>query len=276
MEHVCFACNSMPQSFAVGVSCCLAGRPYQVGNKKSELFERMVSMKAIEKIMVAALALVMALALAACGGSSSSSSAADSSASSADTASSAASDSAATETESTEAADEDAEAADAEAIEGDKYENEYFGIAFFLPDGWSFVNEDALDGLVTAAVEESGQLEMAAEPEDKSVTVLVEVVPANEETSGMTAEEFLQEKSDESLELAGDGNVSYTTETATITFDGSDMELPAVVANYSFNGAEMSSCHIAEEKEGNILDIYVIGPTEEEVNAAVSNFKAIL
>ena len=226
-------------------------------------------MKAFGKIIVLATSTALALMLAACGGNSSpSASAASSSAPSASAASASASSSAAASS---------ASAAAQSAIEdADTYSNEFFGIEFDLPEGWSFVDVSTLQkmGDLATAAAEGRSLDMVASAADQSNAIMVSIEEPKSTNANMTAESFLEAQQTE-MENDLEGNYSYTANSATITFNGMSRELPAVMTDVTVNGGHFFVCRAAAEQEGHFFSAIAIAATEEEVTDTFEHFKAL-
>ena len=253
-------------------------------------------MKPIVKIAALAMVMAIALALTACGGSASSSAASSGSASSAAASSSAASSEAASsEATSSEAASSEAassEAASSEAAssasasaesassasaESDKYTNEYFGIAYMLPDGWSFADPANVEEINSqaAATAAGAAIGMAAKSADGQSSVIVTIEEANDANSGQTAEAHLDAEVKQLTESAS-GNASFTTEKTTVTFPDTTTELPAAATELTVAGNSLQICQAVMEKDGDFLDIVILGPTQDSLSEALSGFHLIL
>ena len=226
-------------------------------------------MKTIGKIAALAMTLSLAFVLTACGGSASSS-AASSSASA-----SAASSSASASAESASASAESAFASTA-AADADTYENQFFGINYHLPEGWSFADVNAIKGSndVISKASENAELDMVAVNADQSQIVVVGIESPSDENAGKTAEDYLDAQV-EAMESALEGNYSYSTTSASITFEGIERELPAAVTNLDVNGAKLSICHAVAEKEGAFFNVIAMGATQDEVVKAFESFAAV-
>ena len=226
-------------------------------------------MKTIGKIAALAMTLSLAFVLTACGGSASSS-AASSSASA-----SAASSSASASAESAYASAESASASTA-AADADVYENKFFSINYHLPEGWSFADVSAIKGNndVISKASENAELDMVAVNADQSQIVVVGIESPSDENAGKTAEDYLDAQV-EAMESALEGNYSYSTTSASITFEGIERELPAAVTNLDVNGAKLSICHAVAEKEGAFFNVIAMGATQDEVVKAFESFAAV-
>lgn len=228
-------------------------------------------MKTIGKIAALAMTLSLAFVLTACGGSASSS-AASSSAASASAASASASASASSESASASASSASASSAAATA---DTYQNEFFGIVFHLPAGWTFESADTIKSFneLIAALSTTAELDMIASNADASQTIIVTVEAPNATNSGKTAEQYL-EAEQEATKAALAGNYAYTSTSATITFEGMDRELPAVITNLDINGTKICMCEAVAEKDGYFFTATAIGSTQDEVTKAFESFAA--
>lgn len=257
-------------------------------------------MKTISKIAVLAMTLALAGALTACGSSSSSSAAASSSAAS--TSASAASTQASTSSASASAASTSAQASSAaatsstaatnaaassgaaatsqtasavgEAAEApDVYENDFFGIAFNLPEGWSFVETSAIDNVnEKLAGIAQGSLDMVAQSADNSVAVMVTVEEASANNAGQTAETHLEAITDETLSSMEGSSFSYVSDSATLDFEGVNRSIPATITKMTNDGQEMCLGQACAEVDGNFFVITIIGASEDAVNQAFSYF----
>lgn len=225
-------------------------------------------MKTIGKIAVLAMTMSLAFVLTACGGSASSS-AASSSAASSSASASAASTSASASSASASAASASA-ASDANA-----YVNDFFGLKFNLPEGWSFVDAASLKGAneVIAAASANAQVDMVAMNADKNQIVIAGIEAASDKTAGMTAEKYLEAEEQEMTASIG-GNYSLTTTSAEVTFAGIDRKLPASVTTLNVNGANLVICQTVAEKDGSFFSAIAMGASEEEVTKAFENFAA--
>ena len=256
-------------------------------------------MKTIGKIAALAMTLSLAFVLTACGGSASSSaasssasaSAASSSASASAESASASADSASASTSaesasaSAESASASAESASASAesasastaaADADTYENQFFSINYHLPEGWSFADVSAIKGNndVISKASENAELDMVAVNADQSQIVVVGIESPSDENAGKTAEDYLDAQV-EAMESALEGNYSYSTTSASITFEGIERELPAAVTNLDVNGAKLSICHAVAEKEGAFFNVIAMGATQDEVVKAFESFAAV-
>lgn len=229
-------------------------------------------MKTIGKIAVLAMTLSLAFVLTACGGSSSSSAASSSASASASAASSAA---ASSESASASAASASASAS-SEAANLDTYENEFFGIKFHLPEGWTFESADTIKGFneLISAASQGAELDMVATNADSSQVVLVSIEQPNDKNAGKTAEQYLEAQEQETKDSL-QGNVAYTSTSVTMTFSGLDRELPATLTDLDINGVKICMCEAVAEKDGYFLSMIAMGATEDEVTKAFESFAAI-
>lgn len=235
-------------------------------------------MKNNKRFAASAMALSLALALGACGGNA---------ASSTESASADASESVASETATSEVAAENAENAEAaqssdastttEADAPDTYTNEFFGIAYNLPEGWSFQDTATLEqeNNLVAVLSQNATLDMAAMDAEKNQVVLVDVVAPDENTANLTAEQYLEAKQDELISSI-EGNYTYESSSASVTFNGIDRELPASVMKLNVDGDTAYISQAVAEKDGGILYAAVVGRTEDEVLDAFKNFRALV
>ncbi len=217
-------------------------------------------MRIVGKIATAAVSASLVLALGACGGSAASSSAASSSSAAA----SSSSEVAATSSASTDAAT------------ADTYRNQSFGLVYHLPEGWGFTDISALkDSNATITATGDGEtIDMVATAEDKSTSVIVSILPANEETKGKTADEILAaqiKQLNTGLDTAG---VNYSTETTTLSFNGLDRELPAALTTITVDGKDAVLGQAIAEKDGYVLELIVSGASKDDVAKAFTNFAA--
>lgn len=259
-------------------------------------------MKTIGKVAALAMTLSLAFVLSACGGGASSgassSSAAASSASASASASSASasaesaaatasSASAAAESAAAEATSEAAQAKSATTSEGtseaastavadaDQYNNEFFGVHYDLPEGWSFTDVSGISGInsVVAAAAKEATPDMIAMNGDHSQIVIANIEKANDENAGLTAEQYL-DKLSEQMQEGLEGNYSYTSNSATITFAGIERELPANVVNLDVNGNKLYICEAVAEKDGNFLQVISMAGSEDAATGAFNNFSS--
>lgn len=231
--------------------------------------ERKDFMKTIGKIAALAMTVGLAFALTACGGSASSSAASSASASASASSASAAS------SESASAASASAAASSVSAAAADLYTNEYFGIEFELPEGWTFT-----DGQTSASAASSDgvggtTVAMSAVSADEKSTVVV-AVEQNGPNAGKTAAELLEVETAKLTDAATQGNTSYTSESATITFEPAKKEMPASITTITQNGSAVCTGMAVDEKDGNFLEIIVTAPTEDEVSAILKHFQVPL
>lgn len=229
-------------------------------------------MKTISKVAALAMTLALAGALSACGSSASSSAAASSAAASS---SSAAASSAAA---SSSAASASASAANASttspsAEKADLYKNEFFGIEFELPEGWTFTEQSALSSAneQIAAIAQGSEIDMIAKSSDGTSMVMVAIESPTAENAGQTAEAHLGAEV-EHMTTTATGVSSYESTGATIDFGNTGRSIPATVTHFSANGSEVWICQACADKEGHFLDITAIGPSEEAVTSTFSNF----
>jgi len=161
---------------------------------------------------------------------------------------------------------------------GSSYENEYFGIHYDLPEGWTFEDDATLaeSNSQSDAIASDTSIDMVAYSPDKSGTVTIGIEGATEYNAGQSAEEHLANQVKEMVESAEGDNVSYLSETATLTFDGSDTSIPATATTLTVNGNELHVLNAVLENEGNFLSFVVQAPSEEEANAAAAGLRLIL
>ncbi|MBR3318607.1 MAG: hypothetical protein IKG21_12385 [Atopobiaceae bacterium] len=235
-------------------------------------------MKNNKRFAASAMALSFALALGACGGNA---------APSTESASADASESVASETATSEVAAENAENAEAaqssdastttEADAPDTYTNEFFGILYNLPEGWSFQDTATLEqeNNLVAVLSQNATLDMAAMDAEKNQVVLVDIIAPDENTANLTAEQYLEAKQDEVIGSI-EGNYTYETSSASVTFSGIDRELPASVMKLNVDGDTAYISQAVAEKDGGILYAAAVGRTEDEVLDAFKNFRALV
>ena len=233
-------------------------------------------MKTISKIAVLALSLALAGALSACGSSASSSaSAASASSASASAASetasaaSASASAASTDAASSAAASESAQAASA----SDYYKNDYFGIIFNLPEGWTFVDASSIESMNSQLKGlGQGEADMIASSNDSSMAVVVTVEEPGESTAGQDAETHLDAAVEKTLESVQGSNVSYVSNGATVEFEGVNREIPAMITKVANDGAELWIGQACAEVDGAYFNISIVAPTEEDINAIFTYF----
>ena len=234
-------------------------------------------MKTISKIAVLALSLALAGALSACG-SSASSSASAASASSASA--SAASETASAASASASAASTDAASSAAAASESaqaastsDYYKNDYFGIIFNLPEGWTFVDASSIESMnAQLSGLGQGEADMIASANDSSMAVVVTVEEPGESTAGQDAETHLDAAVEKTLESVQGSNVSYVSNGATVEFVGVNREIPAMITKVANDGAELWIGQACAEVDGAYFNISIVAPTEEDINAIFTYF----
>ena len=234
-------------------------------------------MKTISKVAVLALSLALAGALSACG-SSASSSASAASASSASA--SAASETASAASASASAASTDAASSAAAASESaqaasasDYYKNDYFGIIFNLPEGWTFVDASSIESMNSQLRGlGQGEADMIASANDSSMAVVVTVEEPGESTAGQDAETHLDAAVEKTLESVQGSNVSYVSNGATIEFEGVNREIPAMITKVANDGAELWIGQACAEVDGAYFNISIVAPTEEDINAIFTYF----
>ena len=234
-------------------------------------------MKTISKVAVLALSLALAGALSACW-SSASSSASAASATSAST--SAASETASAASASASAASTDAASSAAAASESaqaastsDYYKNDYFGIIFNLPEGWTFVDASSIESMnAQLSGLGQGEADMIASANDSSMAVVVTVEEPGESTAGQDAETHLDAAVEKTLESVQGSNVSYVSNGATVEVEGVNREIPAMITKVANDGAELWIGQACAEVDGAYFNISIVAPTEEDVNAIFTYF----
>ena len=235
-------------------------------------------MKTISKIAVLALTLALAGALSACGSSASSSaSAASASNASASAASAAASaTSASASAASADAASSAAAASESAQAAGDEssyYKNDFFGIVFNLPEGWTFVDASSLESMNTQLSGlGQGSADMIASSDDSSMAVVVTIEEPGESTAGQDAEAHLDAAVDKTLESVQGSNVSYVSNGATVEFEGINREIPAMITKVTSDDAELWIGQACAEVDGAYFNISSVAPTEEDLNAIFTYF----
>lgn len=228
-------------------------------------------MKTIAKIAALAMTLALAGALTACGSSASSSAA--SSAASASAASTSAQAASTTAASSAAAASQTASAVGEAAEAPNEYVNDFFGIAFELPEGWSFIESTALENAnAQLAKMAQGSLDMIAQSADGSTAIVVAIEEASAGNAGQTAETHLEAIVDETVSSVEGSSVSYVSNSATVDFEGVNRSIPATITKMTSDGQEMWIGQACAAVDGNFFDITVIGTSEEAVNQAFTNF----
>ena len=216
------------------------------------------TMNKIGKIVILAMTLSLAFVLTACGGGGSSAqSSQESSSASAST------------SESASAASPAAESS------ADVYVNDYFGIEYDLPEGWTFEDvsaaidvEDSVDEALT-----NSKVDMLAKSADGSQNVIVAVEVANDNTAGKSAEDYLDDRLQGTID-GFEGNYSYSSSTATITFAGIERALPAFIMEIDSNGTKTVYCQAVAEKDGDFMTMTSVATNEADAEAAFNNFVA--
>ena len=245
-------------------------------------------MKTMGKIAALAMTLSLAFVLSACGGNAASSAASSASASAAPEsaatsaeAAPASESAAADETASPAAEGAAAESAVAstastETATADEYENEFFGLKYSLPEGWSFSDAAALQSTNSpvANAANSDAIDMVATSADKASSVIVAIMKPGEVTTAKSAQEFLASQVEQMTSSLDGSNFSYTSNGATVTFDGLARELPANVTTVTVEGQTLVIGQAVAEKEGAFLDVLVTGKSEDEVMSAFKSFAA--
>ena len=235
-------------------------------------------MKTISKIAVLALSLALAGALSACGSSASSSasaaSASSASASAAsETASAASASASAASTDAASSAAAASESAQAASDAPDYYKNDYFGIVFNLPEGWTFVDASSIESMnAQLSGLGQGEADMIASANDSSMAVVVTVEEPGESTAGQDAETHLDAAVEKTLESVQGSNVSYVSNGATVEFEGVNREIPAMITKVANDGAELWIGQACAEVDGAYFNISIVAPTEEDVNAIFTYF----
>ena len=216
------------------------------------------------KITALGLSIGVAFALAACGGNAAPSVSSSEASSAAEPASSSTASSA-EETPSGDASDT-------------VYENEYFGIKLALPEGWTFGDENAMneESVTEDALAAGSSFDMVASSADGASSALVAVEQPSDRTAGQSASDLLASQVETMVDKSSSGNYSITTEDATLTFDGSDMELPAAFVTINRDDAELHVGLVTAEKDGAFLSLIVQCPTEAGVDEVISGLKAII
>lgn len=232
-------------------------------------------MKTIVKVAALAMTLSLAFVLTACGGSASSSAASSSASASASSASaSAASPSASAASASASAASASASSASA-VTDADTYTNEFFGLQFNLPAGWSFVDTAALTQAndAIAAASQGSEIDMVAMNAEKNQIVVVGVEAASEKTAGKTVEQYLEAEG-EDLKVSLGNNYSLTSTTGEVTFEGIERTLPATITTVDVNGVQLVIGQTAAEKDGSFFNAIAMGSSQEEVATALGCFSS--
>ena len=156
------------------------------------------------------------------------------------------------------------------------YKHEYFGIQFDLPEGWAFADVSAIASMggPLASAAENASIDMVATSPTTGTSVVIDIVEPNDTTAGKTAEEVLAaqvQKMTETLE----GNFNYTSNDATITFNGLNREIAANITDLTINDTHLFLCQAVAEKDGVFLYIVTMGTSEEDATNAISHFKAL-
>ena len=115
---------------------------------------------------------------------------------------------------------------------------------------------------------------MAASSADGKTAVIVALVPSSSENAGKTADDMLKKQVEDLEQNIKGNNVSYTTNSAEVTFDGLDRTIPASITTMTADGSTLSIAEAIAEKDGNFLEIVAIGVNEDDVMNAFKGFKA--
>lgn len=221
-------------------------------------------MKTIGKIAALSMTVGLAFALTACGGAASNSAASNTS----NTSPSATSAS----TVSTGNASGASTSASASSNEvADMYTNEYFGLQFDMPEGWSFADKSNYQ-TGDVGSDAGTKVDMAATSADQKESVIVAVEAQGGPSAGKTAQAVVEQSTNELTESISGGNASYTSSTATITFQPTNKEMPASITTITIDGKSVCTGIAVDEKDGNFIHIVVSAPTEADVNAIFSAF----
>ena len=232
----------------------------------------------IVKAMTFAAILALALALTGCGGQ-------DSQASSDTAASGAGAISEAVESASSgedaddagQGADEAAAASDLAAEDADTYENEFFAISFELPEGWAFVSESELaaQSVESGAIAADAGIDALAVSEDGSMQVLIAYERATDGNAGQTAEQHLANSIEQSKAgIEQNDNYEYTSSDVSFDFE-SGRSIPLTLMDITVDGASATVGQACVEREGNFLDITVVGPDADTVAEIFSYLKSM-
>ena len=229
-------------------------------------------MKTVGKITTLAASLSLSFVLAACGGSSSSSSASSSASSASD---SAAASSVSSETTSSVATSASSSSS-VDLSQATTYENEAFGIKYDLPEGWKFTDAASLaeTSSVIRSAASSSAIDMVATNADNTTNVILAVIDPSEETAGKSAEDFLKAQTD-AMQEGLEGNFSYVSDEAEITFNGIDRKLPAMLTTITENGKTLVVCQAVAEKDGHYLNFLSVGTTKDDVLDSFSSFRSV-
>ena len=141
--------------------------------------------------------------------------------------------------------------------------------------GWSFIDKSGLSEInnVVSTLTGSAEIDMVAADDAATQLVLVGIEYPTTENKGMTAQQHL----DADIEVMGQtlqGNYAYTTTSATVTFDGIDRELPAVIIDLTAEGKHLFICEAVAEKDGYFFDAMTVAATQDEAVKAFENFAA--
>jgi len=114
---------------------------------------------------------------------------------------------------------------------------------------------------------------MIAAAPDGATSVIVALAEPSSATTGKTAADFLKTQVDD-MQKALQGNFSYTSNDAEITFNGLTRTLPANITTMTIEGASLTLGQAVAEKDGYFLDIIVVGASEDDVLNAFKAFRA--
>lgn len=127
---------------------------------------------------------------------------------------------------------------------------------------------------IISAITKTAELDMVATNAAGNQMVIVTLEAPTAANASKTAEQYLEVLAEGTKADLG-GNYAYTSTSATITFQGLNRELPAVITNLDINGTKISMCEAVAEKDGYFFNAIAIGSTEDEVTKAFENFSAI-
>ena len=221
-------------------------------------------MKKIAKIAAVASACALAAALTACGGSNSAPSAAPEG-----------SEAAAPEAVEASAPVEEAVPAETSAAveqeagvaleDAKSYENENFGIAFDLPEGWAFIDTSADQAQLDAAGAGMSVEAKGAAP-DGSAMFVITYEPLGETNAD-------HDEAAHAGSLLGESLADAEVTDASITLG--DREIPARFASVEKDGVSVAVLAAAMKNDQGFLDIVISAPSEEEVAGIAKSIVAL-
>ena len=145
------------------------------------------------------------------------------------------------------------------------YENANFGIGFELPEGWAF--QDTSESQAALDSEHPGaSIEALAVAPDGTAQFVITVEPFTDATAD-------QDEATHAKNLLTSNQDLEITETTINLADG--RQVPANLVTVEAGDAKVVAVYASMKNDKGFLDMVITAPTEDDINAILSNLKSL-